>query len=140
MSNEEWKTRQVWYAGRFHAKGNKIYHQFVDAETEALHMFAKAPTWATIGGLYEVEFLGTRARIEGGTLVEDHDLHPDHKEWRLNDQAQAMEKQHQDALKRMQSHNSDIGKLTLDEILGLMLKQPRHVRNGTRLIVMDYLR
>src|SRR5262245_47130586 len=126
MDEDEWEVRRLWYAGRFHAQGNKLYHSFIDEATEANHMFSKAPRWATIGALYEVEFKtgSNRARIESGTMIEDHDLHVDYLQWRLDDQAHALAKQHQDALKRMQSHNSEIGKLTLAEILTMMQGQP----------------
>ncbi len=137
-----WTTERWVYIGR--RWSTKLVHSYVretgphDADHEM--WYSRAPKWAAIGSVYEIETNGSQARIpKTASSVGAVDDEDQLGTWRVLDRSAAAVQESARAAKRLASQNGDFGALTLEQLRDTMESQPRHVQDGTLVAVMRYL-
>jgi len=144
MTDTEWSTQRWIYAGRRWggAKG-KIFYAFVPEDgpftAEDELWYAGAPKHASVGTIYAVEATDGQARVRQAEFVgrcKDETLV---ESWRVRDRTAGVTQEAHRAAKRLQSQNGEIGGLTLEQLRGVLESQPKHVQDGTLVVVLRYL-
>lgn len=144
MADDELVVQRWVYAGRrwVSTKG-KLYHAFLNEEGPHTsgdeRWYGGAPKHASVGSIYAVEASDRQAKVRSAELVgrcRDEQLVGS---WRAMDRSAGTAQEGVRAAKRLQSRNGEIGSLTLEQLRDVMESQPKHVQDGTLVVVLRYL-